>query len=306
FFDNLSGFGRNTSDLLSKIITESSFTQRELYSNDVDVMRTIKGVIGLNGINLAASQADLLERSIVVEMEQIDPDNRRSEKSLKAEFDQVKGKILGGILTLLSSTLKKYPEIDHDTNIPRMADYALYGEAMSQALGNKPDYFKTVYWKNINETTEKGLQSNIVASAILEFLSKTPEWSGTATALYEILSDVAVMNKIIPGRTYKWWPQEPNKLSEQINLVKPMLRLKNIEVTGQRTSTERTVRLINKDFSIKAENMNQIIPSTSTQLSIVRSKSSLEVNGYDASEAGEAPPEDAELDSEDILDQIDF
>jgi len=83
FFDNISHLSGSTSDILCKAVTEGGFSKRELYSDDEDIIYTFKRCVGLNGINLIATKPDLLDRSIIFEMERIPKDKRRLEKKLK-------------------------------------------------------------------------------------------------------------------------------------------------------------------------------------------------------------------------------
>ena len=64
YFDNLSYIKEWVSDELCRAVTGSGFSTRELYTNDDDIIRNFKRCIGLNGINLGATKADLLDRSL--------------------------------------------------------------------------------------------------------------------------------------------------------------------------------------------------------------------------------------------------
>ncbi len=68
YFDNMSNIPEWISDQLCRAVTGSGFSKRELYSDDDDIIYNFKRCIGLNGINLAATKADLLDRGIIIEL----------------------------------------------------------------------------------------------------------------------------------------------------------------------------------------------------------------------------------------------
>ena len=64
------------SDQLCRAVTGSGFTKRELYSDDNDIIYNFRRCLGFNGINLAATKADLLDRGIIMALERI-PESKR-------------------------------------------------------------------------------------------------------------------------------------------------------------------------------------------------------------------------------------
>ena len=65
-----------------------------------------KRPIGFNGINLAATRPDLLDRGLIIELERIKPENRRRfEQDIKPELERIKPELLGFIL----DTIVKVP-----------------------------------------------------------------------------------------------------------------------------------------------------------------------------------------------------
>jgi ribosome biogenesis SPOUT family RNA methylase Rps3 len=68
---------------------------------------------------------DLLNRCLLLEQPEIPPEKRRTEKELNQEFDRINGKVLGGLLDLLSTGIADLPNTTIDT-LPRMADSVLW------------------------------------------------------------------------------------------------------------------------------------------------------------------------------------
>lgn len=258
-FDNVSGIKRDVSDIFCQAITGSGFCERLLFSDDDPFIRSIKRVIGLNGINVAAVQPDLLERCIMIELQSIDKKSRRSEEDLWKEFNQDKVKIFGGMLDVFSKAIKIKPSIVINEKL-RMADFMGWGEAMARAIGYPNGYFIDAYNKNMDEINAQGIDGNDVAVAIRimvekiidddynyaghDFEGKVSIWDGSPSELVEKLTSIAKYNRIITDEKEKYWPGKANAMSRHINQIKPILKSEGIIVTtGERTSTGRKITI---------------------------------------------------------------
>lgn len=218
FFDNVSYISNTVSDILCKAVTGSSFPKRELYSDDDDIIYTFKRSLGINGINMVATRPDLLERSIILELDRVDPKDRKQEKELMEEFKNDLPSILGGIFDVLAKTLSIKPEIKL-TEFPRMADFAIWGCAIAEALGISQQDFLDVYKANIELQTDVVINENVVASALIGFMKEEQhaDWSGTPTSLLSKITEYAKFNDIdVYDRN---WPKAPNALSRQLKII---------------------------------------------------------------------------------------
>jgi primase-polymerase (primpol)-like protein len=226
FFDNVSYISENISDILCKVITGSGFTKRELYSDDEDIIYTLKRPLGINGINLVGTRPDLLERSLIIELSRIEPENRKSEMDLMENFERELPQILAGIFDVLVKAIKIRPTIKLES-LPRMADFTLWGCAISEALGYTQKDFLDAYEANITTQTDTILTENIVAAAIISFMDSKFEWSGTATELLRQLNTQAFIDDV---STYeKYWPKGSNVLMRRLNELK--VNLKEVGIT---------------------------------------------------------------------------
>ncbi|NTU22480.1 hypothetical protein HPY28_19340 [Brevibacillus sp. HB1.2] len=86
-FDNLDTLSAEKSDLLCIASTGGGFSKRTLYSDDDETILEFLRCVGLNGINVVATRADLLDRSIVIELERIDENERMEEKEVWKAFN---------------------------------------------------------------------------------------------------------------------------------------------------------------------------------------------------------------------------
>ena len=82
--DNLSGLSSWLSDALCRIATGGGVSTRELYSDTDEVLIDVQRPIILNGIDDIATRQDLIDRSIIINLEPI-PENKRKPE---AEFWQ--------------------------------------------------------------------------------------------------------------------------------------------------------------------------------------------------------------------------
>jgi len=77
--DNVSSLPTWLSDLLCCAITGDGFTKRQLFTDDDDVIYSYRRAILFNGINIAISKPDLLDRSLLIQLERISDEHRREE-----------------------------------------------------------------------------------------------------------------------------------------------------------------------------------------------------------------------------------
>ncbi|MDO8660052.1 MAG: hypothetical protein Q7K54_05670 [Candidatus Parcubacteria bacterium] len=225
FFDNVSYLSGNTSDILCRAVTGAGVSKRELYTDGDDIIYHIKRPIGLNGINLIINKPDLLERSLLIELQEIPDDQRKAEKEIMEEFEKCLPKILGSIFDILSKALKIRPAIKLKS-MPRMADFALWGCAITEALGYDQNRFSEAYNENINKQNDEALYENPVAMALTNFMEDKEIWTGTSTKLLSEIKLIAQNLKI----EEKTLPKAPNALSRILNQIKPNLKKIGIEI----------------------------------------------------------------------------
>ena len=185
FFDNISFIPPWISDQLCRAVTGSGFTKRELYSDDNDIIYNFRRCLGFNGINLAATKADLLDRGIITALERISESKRLKDTVVKAKFVAIKPKLLGYIFDIVAKVLQVKKNGGIDIKVyPRMADFAEIGEIISRCIGYQDNEFLDAYHKNINMLTDEAIESHPVAKTLVRFMQAKSEWAGTVTQLY--------------------------------------------------------------------------------------------------------------------------
>jgi hypothetical protein len=265
-FDNVSYISENTSDTLCKAITGSGFVKRELYTDDDDIIYNFKRSIGINGINLVATKPDLLDRALILELERIDESKRRQESEITESLERDVPVILSGVFDTLVKTLNIKPTIKLD-NLPRMADFALWGSAIAEALGYKKEEFLEAYKHNMEKQVDAILNENMIAMTIIHLMEERAwqKWEGTASELLHSLTKLADFNGV--NVRDKYWPKAPNSLSRSLNILNVTLRSVDIMVKisgGKKRSV--TIEKISKTIIQKNTETAEVdLPSVTTK-----------------------------------------
>ncbi|MHA2323764.1 MAG: hypothetical protein ACXACB_00055 [Promethearchaeota archaeon] len=240
FYDNVTSMPLRISDSLCRAATGGGFTKRELYSDDEDIIYNFKRCIGLNGINIAAQRGDLLDRCVLIQLQNISGNSRRTEEALLAEFEKEKSVILGGFLDLIVKAKRLLPSISPE-RLFRMADFTRWGCAFAQALGRAEREFIEAYGAKVKGQIEEAAHSSPVATVLLDYLetSEYKTWEGSPTDLFKKLLEHAKSLQI--SNRQKNWPKAPNSLVRKLNELAPSLKSLGWEVITSRTGSSRNI-----------------------------------------------------------------
>ncbi len=216
-FDNVSFLGDKLSDSLCKAVTGVSSSKRKLYTDDEYVIYRYQRCIVINGINLLALKPDLLERSILFELERIDKTNRLYEDNFWEEFEKKKPELLGAIFTIISKAIRIKETIVLERK-PRMADFAIWGYAIAEAIDGKGKEFLCSYENNLKKQTMEVLYEHPTASSVLAFMENKESWTGTASELLNELHFVSDGDS-----RFRKLPETANALSRSLAQVRVSL-----------------------------------------------------------------------------------
>jgi hypothetical protein len=239
FFDNLTHVPDWLSDALCMTITGGGWSKRKLYTDEESVYFQYKRVVGLSGINLVADRGDLLDRSIILSLEPVGPDQRKAEKDFWQDYEKDRPCILGGIFDALAQAMALTPELELPL-LPRMADFAHWGAAAAQALGRTPRDFITAYDRNVGRQNEAALEASPVGQAVLSFMESSEQWNGTAAELLAKLEPVAEGLHI--DTKSKYWPGNPTWVTRRLKEVHPNLLAMGVEILVE-AGTPRKITL---------------------------------------------------------------
>ena len=240
-FDNISKLPEWLSDDLCRACTGAGVSKRELYTDDDDIIYSFRRCVALNGINIVAQKADLLDRSLLFGLKAIQESARKPEADFWNDYEDALPYLLGAVFDVLSYALGIKDTIAHD-RLPRMADFAIWGSAISQALGFDPQSFPADYRENMNLRNQEILVSSPVAVVVTKFMEDRSEWEGTATKLLSELNKIA--GTIHVRTDDRLWPKAANILSQRLNEIVPNLASAGLEVdTGGCRGKQRVIAI---------------------------------------------------------------
>lgn len=217
--DNLSNINRNVSDTIARAVTGGSVTKRALYHNTKEIVLDIKSLVAINGVSLVAKESDLLDRSLILELERIAPDEMKSEQELWYSFEKDRPQILGCIFQTLAGYFQIGEDIDVKEKI-RLADFHIACVRVGEVLGMSEKEVSDLLWENQKNVNRHSLDEDIVACCLLELMSKTEEYVNSMTGLLRDLGEIANNNSIVSTVL----PKTPNHLTIRMNKIKSNLQ----------------------------------------------------------------------------------
>jgi Bifunctional DNA primase/polymerase, N-terminal len=226
-YDNVSYLPAWFSDEVCKAVTGVGNSKRKLYSDDEDVIVNYKRCIIINGINNNLTEPDALDRSVLIELERIKSTSRKEQSRVEIEFEELRPKLLGYIFDILVKTLQIKPSLEL-SHLPRMADFAVWGEAVARAMDYKPMEFLDAYNRNIGKQNIEAIESNQLAQAIVKFVSswydeeKKTCWISPTSKVLENLNKTAQTYNI--DTSNKEWPKASNSLTKRLRPLLSNLR----------------------------------------------------------------------------------
>lgn len=233
-FDNLSRIPEWLSDGFCCLSTGGGMRTRELYSDsDEAIFSTMRPMI-MTSITEIVERPDLLDRSIIYNLPEIERKKRKPEKQLWKEFDAARPRILGALLDAVSCALRNEETVVIE-EASRMADFERFATAAEPELGLKPGTFLRAYRKNQNSANDLALEACPITDPIIKLAeeeahNKTKgEWLGTARELFDQLSD-GVSEEEKRKRKEQGWPKAPNGLSGMLRRLAPNLRMHGVSV----------------------------------------------------------------------------
>ena len=169
-------------------------------------------------------------------MTAIPDDSRRTERTFWPAFRADYPRILGGVLDAIVGGLRELPSVDLKT-LPRMADYAEWGEATGRALGWGAGTFLSTYNDNRKEATEALLEDSPVAAIVLDLAKYGMNLSCKPTELYNGIV------KNVGSRLGPNWPKTIAAFGSELRRIAPQLRLHGVAVSFERRGGDRIVTL---------------------------------------------------------------
>ena len=106
-------------------------------------------------------------------LEAIPKKNRKTEKYLEAEFKRDYPAILGGMLDVLVKAINIYPTLK-PKGLYRMADYVVWGCAITEALGIDKQEFLDAYEENVLTQNLEMVRASPISDALIKLMEEYP------------------------------------------------------------------------------------------------------------------------------------
>jgi hypothetical protein len=255
-FDNITSLRSWLSDAFCRLSTGGGYATRFLYTNDEEIVLDAIRPVVLTGIEDFVRKDDLADRAVILMLPDIPPGRRKTEKEYYKELDAALPGLFGGLLDALSGALAGLPAVKASvTELPRMGDFALWGEAVSRALKRPHGRFLKRYLSNRDDVNRAILEDSPVAGAIRTLLEAAQDhcWSGTAgQPLDDVLPIInppeSTLNgyvaKVTGKRREDRVPRSPRSMSGAIRrLARPLLTA-GIQLTFGRDGTRENNKII--------------------------------------------------------------
>jgi hypothetical protein len=231
-FDNLSRLPEDLADAACRLATGGGFGGRELYTDhDEATFDAIRPLV-FNAIpDLGAARPDFLDRALIVEFNNIEPEQRQDQSQFWSAFERVRCRILGALLDAVVSGMRALPSITLE-RMPRMADFAIWSSACEPGLQIENGKSLSIYEANCCAGRELALESSPLFEPIRK-LSRENFRGSTAQLLSRL-------NCIVSDGTRRslHWPKAPNALSSSLRRLAGNFRAAGIDLQFSRADVE--------------------------------------------------------------------
>jgi hypothetical protein len=236
--DNISVIPPWLSDALCRLAVGGGHASRALFTDDqVNFMYTQRPII-LNGINSIVTRGDLVDRSLFLHARPIRQSNRLTEAAFWKSFQADYPAILGGLLDAVAKGLGVLPSVSLK-RVPRMADFAHWGEAVGRGLGWPENAFIKSYLGNQKAAGFLTIEDSMVATVLMGADFIYEEYTASLAKFY-----VELTNSLGPKISrMAEWPKCPAHLGRELRRVAPQLRTQGLWLTFTRNSQYRRVTI---------------------------------------------------------------
>ena len=167
-YDNISDIPRWLSDALCQLVFGGAVSGRALFTNDDRSFIYAQRPVLLSGIGDFVRWADLKDRCVFLHLPPIPRQPLAAARtSFGRRFRRTVRGILGAVLDAIVGGLRELPSV-HLAELPRMADYAMWGEAVGRGLGWEPGTFLSTYTDNRKEATLTDLLDSPLGNVLLQ------------------------------------------------------------------------------------------------------------------------------------------
>ena len=283
-FDNVSEITKSQNDILAQGVSGLSQSTRSLYTNDDSfAYSTFKRAIAISGITITGTESDVLDRTYGVEVPM--PKKKISDEALVEQFEKDKPHILGAIFDNLCKALS-YVDDMKNIEIPdtvRLRDYAIYGCAISKAMGYTPESFLEYYMSTFEDRDFLALESNVLGTALMEYMYMVGHFMGN---LDELMTHLEITIRECNLHITADYPMNSKGMGIELKKIEKNLEAVGIKVAkGKRINNKRIYVINYKDFVPNGTRKNPFAQDNNTVDQIVVNKTPADPNQSSAPDA---------------------
>ena len=204
-FDNVTELTDHQIDMLCRAATGEGNSKRELYTDQEDVLMQYRRFVIMNGINLPSYRGDLMERLLPIALKRPTARERKEDSEVSTWLASMTPKARAAIFSALARAMKKLDEVRAELKgkrggLPRMADFAVVGEAFCRALGYEDFKFYDRYMSNIETSSASAIENDDIARLVVAYI----DGEETKAKLLEPKPGSNSKLVITPGEGYAW------------------------------------------------------------------------------------------------------
>jgi ABC-type oligopeptide transport system ATPase subunit len=233
--DNISHITADQSDTLCNVSTGGGFSKRTLFSDDGETILDVQNLTILTSIGNVVTKPDLLERSVVLDLTRLTPEDRASESDLSSGFDRYHGDILGGLLNITVAALN-HRDTTQSPKYSRMTEFAHLGEGVEKSIFNAIEsILERRMAAGAEIANEIAIEASPVASTLRSWiLTQEGVWTGSASDLLNILKSHAKKSELAGSL-----PKTANSLSGELKKCESALHQSGISISSDRIGKNR-------------------------------------------------------------------
>jgi Bifunctional DNA primase/polymerase, N-terminal len=239
--DNQNAIPEWAADTLCRLVTGEADSKRRLYTDDEDFIIELRRAALLNGINVPTERGDVLDRSLVVELERIPDGDRKTEDEIWELFAREHSRLLGALFDTLSKAIALKASVKLSRR-PRLADWGEYAASVYEVMGWGAGTLLRDWDEVVRVQNQATLDGSPVAQAIIKFMEDKEEYTATSSELHSKLKVVAVQLGVDVDRD-KAWPKSARWLWRRIKEVLSLLVAAGIEASRGRDESAKQITL---------------------------------------------------------------
>lgn len=249
-FDNASGIKAETADLLCSAVTSGCMQKRKLYTDADEVLIEYKSIIVINGIDLISRRTDLMQRCLMLELEPIKPECRKTEREVEATFRENLPRILGAIFDAVQKVLGM-GDIEL-TTLSRMADFEVWAVKFATAMGYTPDAYQSILKENQQKIVDAVSFGNPVVFAVVELMRNRAEYRLEFSDFYKTC--YTIVEEKLTSNALSMFPKHPSSLSRALGGLEENLKAFGITFQSKNTGPCKEAILTNDGSVISNSN----------------------------------------------------